>query len=488
MSSNPEKAPEDPEKPHGHNEPHKHQGQGESHKEHDSHAPKSAPHESEQAHPLRARKSSQSHEAKHGEHRAEHSPSPRPHPGHDDKGRPFYRQRHFWIVWVPVIVVLLLIGGCVFSELHKKAKKPPADAGVPVSVTPVRTGSIDVILDSLGIVTPVSTVSVTSRVTGELTEVDYKEGHDVKKNDPLLLIDPRPYEAAEVQAAGQLARDQALLENAWTDLKRYEDAVKTHAIPEQQVATQRALVKEDEGIVQLDEGNHDAAKLNVDYTQIRSPIDGRVGLRQLDLGNIVPANGTTPLVTVTQLQPITIIFTLAEDYLGEVTPEIKPDQPLRVDAYDRAQQKKIAQGTLDTLDNEVNTSTGTVKARATFANANYELFPNQFVNVKLYVKTLTNVDLVPTAAIQHNDTAAFVYVVQPAGTVKSTPVGVTVTEGDMAAVTGVKEGDSLVTDGFEKLQDGSKVTVKKPGDKADADQAAPKAGKAAADAEKNDGA
>jgi len=285
----------------------------------------------------------------------------------------------------------------------------------------------------------------------------------VKKNDLLLVIDPRPYAAAVTQAEGQLKRDEALLENAQLDVARYRDAVVTHAIPEQQLATQQALVLEDQGAVQLDQGNLAAAKVNLEYTRIRAPIDGEVGLRPIDPGNIVAAGGTAPLVVITQLQPITVIFTVAEDNLGEIMPELRSGRPLRVDALDRAQQNRLAQGYLNTLDNQVNTATGTVRARATFANAKNELFPNQFVNVRLYVKTLTHVHLVPTAAIQRNDTAAFVYVIQPDGTARSQPVTLTASEGDEAAVTGVEPGDSLVTDGFEKLEDGSKVTVRQPG-------------------------
>jgi len=383
-----------------------------------------------------------------------------PNRAHPDKKPAFYRQRKFWI-WAAIIVILL-IGGCVL--LHKsKPKKAAAPPAIPVSAAPVRTGSIDVILTGLGAVTPVYTVTVTSRVAGEITEIHYQEGQMVKKGDLLVVIDPRPYAAAATQAAGQLGRDQALLENARIDLTRYGDAAKAHAIPEQQLATQQALVKEDQGTVQLDQGNLDAAQVNLDYTQIRSPIDGRVGLRLVDLGNIVAAGGTTALVTITQLQPITVIFTVPEDNLGEITPELQPGHPLRVDALDRTQQTKLAQGVLETLDNQINPATGTVRARATFANAKNELFPNQFVNVKLYVKTLTSVDLVPTAAIQRNDAAAFVYVIQANGTVKAQPIAITVTEGDTAAVTGVQAGDSLVTDGFDKLQDGSKVAVRQPG-------------------------
>ena len=389
------------------------------------------------------------------------SPTHEPQRGHRGK-KPFYRERRFWVLWVPIIAILL-IGGCVLLRGPKKAKGPPGGAAIPVAVAQVRSGTIDVILNALGTVTPVYTVTVTSRVSGQITQVLYQEGQRVKANDLLLVIDPRPYAAAATQAEGQRARDQALLENARIDLGRYENAFKTHAIAEQQLATQQALVKEDEGTVQVDQGNLDAANLNVEYTQIRSPIDGQVGLRPIDPGNLVVAGGATPLATITQLQPITVIFTVAEDDLGEIVPEMHPGHPLRVDAFDRTQQKRLAQGTLDTLDNQIATATGTVRARASFANAKLELFPNQFVNVKLYVKTLTGVNLVPTAAIQRNDTAAFVYVVQPNQTVKSQPITITVTEGDVAAATGVQPGDTLVTDGFDKLQDGSKVAVRQPG-------------------------
>jgi len=378
----------------------------------------------------------------------------------------FLSSRKFWLVWSPVLVVVLLIGGYFLFRGPTKPKEPPALAPIPVSAAPVRTGQIDILLNALGTVTPVFTVTVTSRVTGEITQVLYQEGQMVKKNDLLLVIDPKPYAAAVTQAEGQLVRDQALLENARLDLVRYQDAVKTHAVPEQELATQAALVVEDQGTVQLDEGNLAAARINLTYTQIRSPMDGQVGLRLVDPGNIVAAAGTTTLVAITQLQPITVIFTVAEDNLGQLTPEMSSGSPLRVDALDRTQQTTLAQGILNTLDNQINPATGTVRARATFANAKNELFPNQFVNAKLYVKTLTQILLVPTAAIQRNDAAAFVYVIQADGTVKSQPVKLTASEGDDTALTGVQAGDSLVTDGFEKLQDGSKVTVRPPDAKA----------------------
>jgi multidrug efflux system membrane fusion protein len=243
-------------------------------------------------------------------------------------------------------------------------------------------------------------------------------------------------------------------------LTRYQNSFKEHAISQQQVATQEALVDQDEGTVKVDEGNLAAARVNVDYTRIRSPIDGRVGLRAVDPGNIVTANGTVGLLTITQLQPITVIFTIAEDQLSDVTDQMQPGHVMPVKALDRSKQHEIAQGTLITVDNQVNTSSGTVRARAEFANAHNELFPNQFVNARLLVKTLTGVTLVPQSAVQHNNDVAFVYLVQGDGTVKQQNVEVRAAEGDSIAVGNVQPGQRVVTDGFDKLQDGAKITVR----------------------------
>jgi membrane fusion protein, multidrug efflux system len=384
------------------------------------------------------------------------------------------KTRKHWIVITLVVVAAVLCIGLLVHVFSKPKAKPAGPQAIPVSLAPVTVGDLDVYLDALGTVTPVYTVTVVSRVAGEITEVRFKEGQIVKKNDLLAVIDPRPYIAAQLQAQGQLGRDEAALKNARIDLVRYQNSYKEHAIPEQQLATQQATVDQDVGTVKLDHGNLAAADVNVDYTRIVSPIDGRVGLRNIDPGNVVPANGTSGLCVITQLQPITVIFTIAEDDLGDATRGIATGRAMTVQALDRSKQHPLATGTLITIDNQVNTTTGTVRARATFPNTHNELFPNQFVNARLLVKTLTQVNLVPQAAIQRNNDAAFVYVEQPDSTVKSVNVTILATEAETSAITGVQAGDELVTDGFDKLQNGSKIVQRKA--TAEANAAAKKAG------------
>ncbi|HEY7389266.1 MAG TPA: efflux RND transporter periplasmic adaptor subunit [Bryobacteraceae bacterium] len=343
----------------------------------------------------------------------------------------------------------------------KSANNAAAAEGVPVSVAVARRGNLSVYISAIGTVTPVYTVTVTSRVAGEVMEVYYKEGQIVMKGDPLVLIDPRPYEATYVQAQGQLARDQALLANARIDLQRYKLALAQHAVPEQTYATQQATVAQYEGTVTLDQGNLAAAKVNLDYTRIVAPITGRVGLRSVDPGNNVQAIGATGLVTIAQLQPITVIFTMAENYISDVEHEVRLGHPLRVDALDREDQHLLATGTLITLDNLVDTATGTVRGRARFANEHNQLFPNEFVNARLLVKTLHGATIIPTATIQRNGQQAFVFVVHtPAMTAELRNIQVVDITGEQAAVTGVNPGDTLVTDGFARLVNGAKVSIR----------------------------
>jgi multidrug efflux system membrane fusion protein len=370
--------------------------------------------------------------------------------------------REHRIVFIVVVVAILLALWLIGHSIFKSKPKPAPPPAIPVTLAPVTVGNIDVYLDALGTVTPVYTVTVVSRVAGEIIEIRFKEGQIVKKNDLLAVIDPRPYVAALLQAQGQLGRDQAALKNARIDLVRYQNSYKEHAVPEQQVATQQATVESDEGTVKLDQGNLAAAQVDVDYTRIVSPIAGRVGLRNIDLGNVVAANGTTGLCVITQLQPITVIFTIAEDEIDEVTAQMATGRLMKVLALDRSKQHQIADGTLLTVDNQVNVTTGTVRARATFANTKNELFPSQFVNARLLLKTLTDVNLIPQAAIQRNNDVAFVYVRQSDSTVQSKNIKILATEGETSAVTGVNPGDQLVTDGFDKLQNGSKIVARKP--------------------------
>jgi membrane fusion protein, multidrug efflux system len=378
--------------------------------------------------------------------------------------------------WVVPGVLVVLIGGWflwhALSAAKPKASGPPA---IPVASAEVTLGNIDVYLDALGTVTPVYTVTVVSRVAGQITDVNFTEGQIVKKNDLLAVIDPRPYTAVLLQAQGQLSRDEALLKNARIDLVRYQNSYKEHAVPQQTLDTQQALVDQDVGTVQLDQGNLAAAQVNVDYTRIASPINGRVGLRNIDPGNVVTANGTNGLCVLTQLQPITVIFTIAEDSIDEVFAQMSTGRSMQVIAMDRSKAHTLATGALLTVDNQVNTTTGTVRARATFPNTQNELFPSQFVNARLLVKTLTGVNLVPQGAIQRNNDIAFVYVIQPDSSVQSRNVTILATEGQTSAVTGVNPGDQLVTDGFDKLQNGSKIVLRKKPALAEAN-AAQKAG------------
>jgi multidrug efflux system membrane fusion protein len=347
-----------------------------------------------------------------------------------------------------------------------KGGKNGAPVTIPVVAATAQTGNIGVYVTGLGAITPIYTVTVKSRVSGQLMSVHFKEGDLVRKDDPLIEIDPRPYEAVVEQAQGALVRDQALLANARVDLTRYQTLIKTNAIPEQMLATQEALVKQYEGTVTNDQGTLDAAKVNVVYCHIASPITGVVGLRLVDPGNIVNTTDTNGMIVIAQIQPISVIFPIPEDQLPAVLQKIRAGQKLTVDAWDRELKNKMASGTLETLDNEIDQTTGTVKLRATFANENRSLFPNQFVNARLLLQEKTKVTLLPSAAIQRNTNDTYVYLIKPDNTVTIRSIKLGTTEGDQSEVTsGLSPGDKVVMTGVDKLQEGSKVTQSAAGAK-----------------------
>jgi multidrug efflux system membrane fusion protein len=367
-------------------------------------------------------------------------------------------------VWA-LILIALAVGGVLYYQHRSsgdasKAKAAPPPRAVPVTTAPAKKGDIGIYVEALGTVTPVYTVTVTSRVQGQIMNVYYKEGQMVKKDDPLLDIDPRPYQAALTQAEGQLAHDQALLAEAGIDLDRYKSAFSRNAIAQQQVYDQEQAVQQYQGTVKNDEGMVENAKVNLVYTHITSPIDGRVGLRLVDPGNIVQANSATPLVVVTQLQPITVIFSIAEDYLPQIQRQLRQGHTMAVAALDRTQEKEIATGSLLTVDNQIDTTTGTVKLKAIFSNRDSELFPNQFVNTRLLVETQHDATLVPSAAIQRNAQGSFVYVVKSDNTAQLRTIKPGVADGNTQAVQGVQPNEIVAVTGFDRLQDGAKVAVR----------------------------
>jgi multidrug efflux system membrane fusion protein len=377
------------------------------------------------------------------------------------------RKRTGW-VWL-VVTVLLIAGAYLFwyrggsphdtQAANKVSSDQKSNSGaVPVVATKATRGDIGVYLTGLGAVTPIYTVTVKTRVDGELVNVLYHEGDVVQKGDLLMEVDPRPYQAQLEQYEGQLVRDQAILENAKVDLARYKGLLTQNAIPEQQVATQQALVAQTEGVVRADQGQIDNAKLNLTFCKITAPITGRVGLRLVDPGNIIHAADANGLVVITQIQPISVIFTIPEDQLPEVRSRVRAGQTLRAEAYDRDIQKKLALGTLTTFDNVIDQTTGTLRLRATFDNKDDALFPSQFVNVRLLVQQKHGVVLLNSAGIQRSGSNTYVFLVKPDSTVTLRNVTVGTTEGDQSEITsGLQPGDTVVMTGVDKLIEGSPV-------------------------------
>jgi multidrug efflux system membrane fusion protein len=383
------------------------------------------------------------------------------------------------LIWVVVLLILAGVAGyAVWRAGHPAAASEKGDGGggrgggrnaptgpVPVVVTTVTRSTVPVYLNGLGNVTAFYTVTVKSRVDGQLMKVDFNEGDLVKAGQVLAEIDPRPYQVQLDLAEGTLARDQALLDNSKLDLERYKGAIATDAIPKQQLDTQTALVAQNQAAIKQDTANVDNAKLQLTYAKVTAPISGVVGLRLVDPGNIVHASDSNGMIVITQLQPITVLFTIPEDNLPQVTQKLRAGAHLTVDAYNRDSSKKLASGVLTTLDNQIDNSTGTSKLKAVFDNTDNSLFPQQFVNIRLLVDTLGNQLVVPNVAVQNGQQGTFVYVVDDDSKVHLKPVQVGITTDKLSDIlSGITDGDRVVIDGTDRLIEGGQVRVRKAGE------------------------
>ena len=382
-----------------------------------------------------------------------------------------HRHRVLWII-LGILLLLAIVGLLLWRHFKAEKKAPAAPPKINITTATATNGDIGVYLDEIGTVTPVYTDSITAEVTGLVVAVHFTEGQLVRKGDPLVDIDSRQYRANLLQAQGALERDQSLLAQAQMDLDRYRVAWARNAIQKQLLDDQEKIVLQDQGTVKNDEGTVQYNQIQVGFCHITAPISGRVGLRLVDPGNVVQSAGTVTLAVITQVQPITIIFTIPEDNLGSVADRLRQKAKLTVDAWDRASHKKIASGTLLTLDNQIDTTTGTVKARALFENKNDALFPNQFVNIRLLVNTLQGVTEVPSSTVQQNGSTSFVYIIQNnVAHLRNVTTGVT--EAGFTQVTGIGPGDIVANSNFDKLQENTAVTIannaqSKPGNNAPA--------------------
>lgn len=371
------------------------------------------------------------------------------------------RKSRWHLTWI----LLLVVVGAVLWRQHEQAPQPAGSgrSAPPMSIVPetVGKGDIGINLNALGTVTSLATVTVRTQISGYLMKINFTEGQEVKKGDLLAEIDTRPYEAALAQANGNLNRDQALLKGAQVDLTRYQGLAAQNAVPHQTLDTQVALVAQYQGTVEADRAAVKAAQVNLQYCHIVSPLDGRVGLRQVDQGNYVTPGDTNGLVVITQLQPISVLFTLPEDNLQAISKRIQTGATLPATAYDRSGANKIADGVLQTFDSQIDPTTGTIKLRAQFPNETRALYPNQFVNIRLLVDTHNDVTVMPTAGIQRGVPGTFVYLVNSDSTVSVRKVVLGVTDGDRVEVrSGLTPGDRIVVDGADKLRDGAKIAVR----------------------------
>ncbi len=380
------------------------------------------------------------------------------------------RSRLRWVFWLGA---LLLIGGGAYWLWHTHHATQTASRGgggrggegapQPVGAATIGTGDIPIILNELGTVTPLANVTVRTQINGQLVNVGFTEGQHVKAGDFLAQIDPRPYQVTLEQAQGALAKDQALLDQAKTDLKRYQTLAKQDSISQQQADDQKYLVAQYQGAVKTDQAQIDSANLNLTYCHIVAPVTGRVGLRQVDAGNYVQTSDTNGLVVLTQEQPISVIFSVTEDNLPAVMKRLHAGATLQVLAYDRTNSTLLATGSLTSVDNQINTTTGTVNMRATFPNDDEALFPNQFVNARLLVDTLHNVVRVPVPAVQLGAPGTYVYVINQDDTVSVRPITTGATDGkETQVLSGLTAGERVVTDGTDRLRDGQKVTIPPP--------------------------